>query len=96
MTVAKYHIESVQEWAPFTHNGQSYSLSHLNAHEITYKGKMQDFKFVVTYGMHCFTKDGTPYNIPLNIKMRESRSPFVLNGMKHQSNCNTFCPTFHR
>ena len=75
MTVAKYHIESVQEWAPFTHNGQSYSLSHLNAHEITYKGKMQDFKFVVTYGMHCFTKDGTPYNIPFKYQdARESIS----------------------
>ncbi|EPF0317359.1 hypothetical protein ACSN7O_004788 [Enterobacter chuandaensis] len=75
MTVAKYHIESVQEWAPFTHNGQSYSLSHLNAHEITYKGKTQDFKFVVTYGMHCFTKDGTSYNIPFKYQdARESIS----------------------
>ncbi|AWA55952.2 hypothetical protein C6M51_05300 [Klebsiella pneumoniae] len=46
-----------------------------SAHEITYKGKMQDFKFVVTYGMHCFTKDGTPYNIPFKYQdARESIS----------------------
>ncbi|HBS5409837.1 TPA: hypothetical protein MAJ94_005543, partial [Klebsiella pneumoniae] len=32
-------------------------------------------KFVVTYGMHCFTKDGTPYNIPFKYQdARESIS----------------------
>ncbi|MCE0802962.1 hypothetical protein LVQ77_22110, partial [Buttiauxella sp. S04-F03] len=52
-------------WPSFEHGGVSYSLSHLDAHEITYKGEKQDFKFVVTYGLHCFAKDATPFNIPL-------------------------------
>lgn len=63
--MAKFHIDSIQNWEPFEHDGETYSLSHLNAHEITYKGQKQDYKFVVTYGLHCFAKDGTFHNIPL-------------------------------
>lgn len=63
--MAKFHIDSIQNWEPFEHDGETYSLSHLDAHEITYKGQKQDYKFVVTYGLHCFAKDGTFHNIPL-------------------------------
>jgi len=63
--VAKYQIDSIQNWQPFEHGGIPYSLSHLDAHEITYKGQKQDYKFVVTYGLHCFAKDTTAFNIPL-------------------------------
>ncbi|MCS6747905.1 hypothetical protein NOM74_25340, partial [Klebsiella quasipneumoniae] len=63
--MAKYQIDSIQSWPSFEYDGSIYSLSHLDAHEITYKGQKQDYKFVVTYGRHCFAKDATPYNIPL-------------------------------
>lgn len=63
--MAKFHIDSIQTWESFEYNGQIYSLSHLDAHEITYKGEKKDYKFVVTYGLHCFAKDSTPFNIPL-------------------------------
>lgn len=63
--MAKYQIDSIQSWESFEHGGVTYSLSHLDAHDITYKGEKQDYKFVVTYGLHCFAKDVTPYNLPL-------------------------------
>ena len=63
--VAKYQIDSVQYWAPFEHAGITYSLNHLDAHDITYKGEKADYKFVVTYGLHCFAKDLTNWNIPV-------------------------------
>ncbi|HCT6408999.1 MULTISPECIES: hypothetical protein [Citrobacter freundii complex] len=63
--MAKFHIDSIQNWEPFEHDGETYSLSHLDAHEITYKGQKQGYKFIVTYGLHCFAKDGTFHNIPL-------------------------------
>jgi len=63
--VAKYQIDSIQSWESFEYNGVVYPLSHLNAHELVYKGEKQDYKFIVTYGLHCFAKDETPYNIPL-------------------------------
>lgn len=61
----KYHIDSIQEWADFAHAGQTYSLNHLNCHEVVYQGAKATYKFVVTYGLHCFTKNDTGYNIPL-------------------------------
>lgn len=74
-SVAKYHIDSVQNWAPFEHGGVSHSLAHLDAHEITYKGNKADYTFVVTYGLHCFAKDQTPFNIPVTYKDgRESKT----------------------
>jgi len=72
--VAKYHIDCIQNWEPFVHEGTSYSLSHLDAHEITFKGHTTDFKFVVSYGLHCFAKEDTDYNIPVFYKDgRESK-----------------------
>lgn len=73
--MAKYQIDSIQEWQSFEHAGVAYSLSHLSAHEITYKGEKAEYKFVVTYGLHCFAKDGTAYNIPVIYEDgRESKS----------------------
>lgn len=63
--MAKFHIDSIQNWEPFEHGGASYSLSHLDAHEITYKGQKKGYTFVVTYGLHCFAKEDTPYAIPV-------------------------------
>lgn len=63
--MAKYQIESIQSWEPFDHDGVTYSLAHLDAHEITYEGVTQKFTFVVTYGLHCFAKENTPYVIPV-------------------------------
>lgn len=63
--MAKYHIDSVQQWTAFDHAGVTYSLSHLDAHEVTYKGEKAEYTFVVTYGLHCFAKEQTPYNIPV-------------------------------
>lgn len=64
--MAKYHIDSIQNWEPFEHGGNTYALTHLDVHEITYKGEKADFTFVVTYGLHCFAKENTPYNIPVS------------------------------
>lgn len=59
----KYHIDSIQEWPEFTHAGQTYSLNHLDCHEVIYQGQKASYKFVVTYGLHCFTKNDTGHNI---------------------------------
>ncbi|MEG3133200.1 hypothetical protein SC206_06475 [Rouxiella sp. T17] len=66
--MAKYQIDSIQHWEPFEHDGVSYSLSHLDVHEMTYKGTKQDYTFVVTYGLHCFAKEDTPYVISVVYK----------------------------
>lgn len=62
----KFHVDSIQNWEPFEHEGLTYSLNHLDCHEILLhkeEGK-EPIRFVVTYGLHCFTKDGTGHNIP--------------------------------
>lgn len=61
----KYHVDSIQTWFPFEHDGESYDLSHLNCHEVVFKAQQGDISFVVTYGLHCFTKDDTEHNIPV-------------------------------
>lgn len=75
MTVANYQIDSIQAWQPFVHAGTTHSLSHLDAHEITYKGEKAEYRFIVTYGLHCFAKDETEHNIPVIYEDgRESKS----------------------
>lgn len=64
--MAKYHIDSIQNWEPFEYGGNTYTLTHLDVHEIIYKGVKATFKFVVTYGLHCFTKENTSFNIPVS------------------------------
>jgi hypothetical protein len=54
-------VEEVTSWRNFPANGQTYDLSHLNAHWVEYLddrdiNKPITYKFVVTYGFHCFTK----------------------------------------
>lgn len=75
LSVAKFQIDSIQSWQPFEHAGATHSLSHLDAHEITYKGEKAEYKFVVTYGLHCFAKDDTEFNIPVTYEDgRESKT----------------------
>lgn len=55
-------IDEVDQWRPFTDsNGQTYDLSHLDAHEITYStefdGQVENYTFMVSYSFHCFAKD---------------------------------------
>lgn len=55
-------VEEVTSWRNFVANGQTYDLSHLNAHWIEYlddrnTNKPITYRFIVTYGFHCFTKD---------------------------------------
>nr|WP_318384459.1 hypothetical protein [uncultured Enterobacter sp.] len=63
--MAKWQIASVQQWEPFEYGGANYSLAHLDAHEVVFKSDKTSYTFVVTYGLHCFAKDITPYNIPV-------------------------------
>lgn len=61
----KYHVDSIQTWTPFEHDGRPYALGHLDCHEAVFQAHQGDVRFVVTYGLHCFTKDGTEHNIPV-------------------------------
>ncbi len=52
----------VKNWRNFTLNSEIYDLSHLNAHSVEYldnrdTNKLITYKFIVTYGLHCFTKE---------------------------------------
>lgn len=49
-------------WRNFTFNSEIYDLSHLNTHWIEYIDYRDEnnpipYKFIVTYGLHCFTKE---------------------------------------
>ena len=74
--MAKFHVDAIQHWEPFLHAGVSYDLGHLDSHTALFQkeeGK-DPIRFVVTYGLHCFTKDDTEQNIPLKYADgRESR-----------------------
>ena len=61
----KFHVDSIQQWDPFEHDGVPYGLEHLDCHEVVFRRDGAPIKFVVTYGLHCFTKDGTEHNIPV-------------------------------
>lgn len=62
----KHHIKAKQLWDDFYHNELSYCLKHLNSHDVIYKGNKAEYKFVVTYGLHCFAKDNQAHSIPVN------------------------------
>ncbi|MCQ3024264.1 hypothetical protein NLO85_28045, partial [Pseudomonas savastanoi] len=32
--MAKFHVDSIQEWQPFEHNGVKYDLGHLSSHMV--------------------------------------------------------------
>lgn len=59
----KYNIKARQHWSPFTYNNLDYCLKHLSVHEVTFKGSKKDFTFIVTYGLHCFAKDGQNHSV---------------------------------
>jgi hypothetical protein len=55
-------VNEVIAWKNFILNGDIYDLSHLNAHWVEYLDQRDEenpitYKFIVTYGLHCFTKD---------------------------------------
>ena len=60
----KYQVDSIQSWEPFEHDGVTYDLSHLKCHEIEFQGEKLAPKFIVTYGLHCFTDDDSGFSIP--------------------------------
>lgn len=67
MRLTKFHVDSIQQWDPFEHDGLTYDLGHLDCHELLLQkeeGK-DPIRFVVTYGLHCFTKNDTGHNIPV-------------------------------
>ena len=64
--------QEVLRWKPFILNGQVYDLSHLDAHWIEYQDNREgwepnSYKFKVTYGLHCFTKE--------DLDLSETESP---------------------
>jgi len=55
-------VKEVISWRNFTLNDEIYDLSHLNACSVEYVDKRDKenpvtYKFIVTYGLHCFTED---------------------------------------
>lgn len=55
-------VEEITGWRHFSFNSQTYDLSHLNAHVVEYldfrnPSKQKSYRFIVTYGSHCFTED---------------------------------------
>ncbi len=56
------NVKEITCWRNFTLEGKVYDLSHLNASWIEYVDQRNAdnqiiYKFIVTYGLHCFTKD---------------------------------------
>jgi hypothetical protein len=55
-------VQEVTRWKKFSLGEIIYDLSHLDAHFVTYvdssdKANPIFYKFIVTYGLHCFTRD---------------------------------------
>lgn len=55
-------VTEVKFWRNFTLSSEIYDLSHLNAHHAEYLDDRNannpiTYKFIVTYGLHCFTKE---------------------------------------
>ncbi len=52
-------LDKQAQFNPFELDGKIYDLSMFNAHEVEYfcEKTNNNFKFFVTYSMHCFTKD---------------------------------------
>lgn len=54
-----FTTSEVESWRNFEFNGNTFDLSHLNAHSVTYVdvNTNQEYKFFVTYSSHCFTSE---------------------------------------
>lgn len=63
--MTKFHVDSIQRWESFEHNGVTYDLGHLASHAVEFQGEKLALKFIVTYGLHCFTDDESQYGIAL-------------------------------
>ncbi|NJM48701.1 MAG: heat-shock protein [Alkalinema sp. RU_4_3] len=55
-------VQEVITWKNFSLDNNIYDLSHLNAHQVEYLDHRDEdnpitYRFIVTYGLHCFTKD---------------------------------------
>ncbi len=55
-------VDEITSWKNFTLDDQVYDLSHLDAHWVEYLDDRDEnsqitYKFIVTYGFHCFTKE---------------------------------------
>lgn len=73
--MSAFHVDSIQHWEPFEYDGVSYDLGHLDSHTLVFQKDKDPLKFVVTYGLHCFTKDDTDHNIPVTYEDgRESQT----------------------
>lgn len=64
----KFHIKAIQEWEDVVHEGLHFDMSHLSASELTVEAKDKTYILIVTYGLHCFTKDDDVYSIPKKVK----------------------------
>ena len=77
--MAKYQINSIDCWGSFSFENNSFCLSHLNAHEVLFIGNDgTEYRFIVSYGLHCFTKEGTDHNIPVDISDGRETLPVCL------------------
>ena len=79
----KYHIQARTEWESFNYKEKEYPLGHLQAHEVIYKGIKSNYKFLVTYSLHCFAKDGQEHSIPLTYS--DSRETRQINMERYQA-----------
>jgi hypothetical protein len=77
-------VTEVQFWRSFIHDGVTYDLSHLDAKRVSYVDPKTNTEFflLVTYSMHCFTKEDPLLDESLQTSLlyrghRESR-PFHL------------------
>ena len=64
----KFHIQATQKWESQKYGNITFDMSHLNAHELTIRSNKMDYKLIVTYGLHCFTKNDSLFSLPIYIK----------------------------
>ncbi|WP_099431230.1 hypothetical protein [Pseudomonas mosselii] len=69
--MANYQIEAAQSWQGFSYQNKRYCLDHLASHEIKVKANVKEYRFVITYGLHCFTKCESEFAI--NYRYYDSR-----------------------
>ena len=68
-------VKEITQWRNFAFNDKVYDLSHLNAHQVEYiddrdKNNPSMYRFIVTYGHHCFTrKDDIAHLSPDEIRL---------------------------
>jgi hypothetical protein len=61
-------VDETTSWRNFTLDDRVYDLSHLDAHWVEYLDDRDEdnqvtYKFIVTYGFHCFTKESDDRSI---------------------------------